>query len=123
MVPNVLNISLPDAMKMEPGFGEAARKDPRVDDVLKVALRLEGLARNCSVHAAGVAISPQPVTELLPLYKTNRDEIVTQFDMNGLEKLGLLKMDFLGLTTLTLIQDALRLIQKRHGRSEEHTSE
>src|ERR1035437_5853008 len=115
MVPNVLNISLPDAMKMEPGFGEAARKDPRVDDVLKVALCLEGLARNCSVHAAGVVISPQPLTELLPLYKTNRDEIVTQFDMNGLDKLGLLKMDFLGLTTLTLIQDALRLIQKRHG--------
>ncbi len=115
MVPNVLNISLPDAMKMEPGFGEAARKDPRVDDVLKVALRLEGLARNCSVHAAGVVISPRPLTELVPLYKTNRDEIVTQFDMNGLEKLGLLKMDFLGLTTLTLIQDALRLIQKRHG--------
>ncbi|MGA2270852.1 MAG: DNA polymerase III subunit alpha [Bryobacteraceae bacterium] len=115
MVPNVLNISLPDAMKMEPGFGEAARKDPRVDEVLKVALRLEGLARNCSVHAAGVVISPQPLTELVPLYKTNRDEIVTQFDMNGLEKLALLKMDFLGLTTLTLIHDALRLIQKRHG--------
>ncbi|MGA2771299.1 MAG: DNA polymerase III subunit alpha [Bryobacteraceae bacterium] len=115
MVPNVLNISLTDAMKQEPGFGEAARKDPRVDDVLKVALRLEGLARNCSVHAAGVVISPQPLTELVPLYKTNRDEIVTQFDMNGLEKLGLLKMDFLGLTTLTLINDALRLIQKRHG--------
>jgi DNA polymerase III alpha subunit len=67
------------------------------------------------VHAAGVVISPQPLTELVPLYKTNRDEIVTQFDMSGLEKLGLLKMDFLGLTTLTLIQDALRLIQKRHG--------
>jgi DNA polymerase-3 subunit alpha len=115
MVPNVLNISLPDAMKQEPGFGEAAKKDPRVDEVLKVALRLEGLARNCSVHAAGVVISPQPLTELVPLYKTNRDEIVTQFDMNGLEKLALLKMDFLGLTTLTLIQDALRLIHKRHG--------
>src|ERR1039457_6945987 len=115
MVPNVLNISLPDAMKMEPGFGEAARKDPRVADVLKVALRLEGLARNCSVHAAGVVISPQPLQELVPLYKTNRDEIVTQFDMNGLDKLQLLKMDFLGLTTLTLIQDAQRLIEKRHG--------
>ena len=83
--------------------------------MLKVALRLEGLARNCSVHAAGVVISPQPLKELVPLYKTNRDEIVTQFDMSGLEKLQLLKMDFLGLTTLTLIQDALRLIQKRHG--------
>ena len=80
-----------------------------------MALRLEGLARNCSVHAAGVVISPQPLKELVPLYKTNRDEIVTQFDMSGLEKLALLKMDFLGLTTLTLIQDALRLIEKRHG--------
>ena len=102
-------------MAQEPGFAELAKKDPRVDDVLEVALRLEGLARNCSVHAAGVVISPQPLKELVPLYKTNRDEIVTQFDMNGLEKLSLLKMDFLGLTTLTLIQDALRLIQKRHG--------
>ena len=55
--------------------------------MLKVALRLEGLARNCSVHAAGVVISPQPLKELVPLYKTNRDEIVTQFDMSGLEKL------------------------------------
>jgi DNA polymerase III subunit alpha len=115
MVPNELNISLEEAMKAEPGFAEAAKKDPRADDVLKVALRLEGLARNCSVHAAGVVISPQPLIELVPLYKTNRDEIVTQFDMNGLDKLQLLKMDFLGLTTLTLIQDALRLIEKRHG--------
>jgi DNA polymerase-3 subunit alpha len=115
LVPNVLNISLTDAMAMEPGFADAAKKDPRIDDVLKVALRLEGLARNCSVHAAGVVISPQPLKELVPLYKTNRDEIVTQFDMNGLDKLALLKMDFLGLTTLTLIQDALRLIKKRHG--------
>jgi len=115
MVPNVLNISLPEAMEQEPGFNEAAKKDSRVDDVLKVALRLEGLSRNCSVHAAGVVISPQPLKELVPLYKTNRDEIVTQFDMSGLEKLSLLKMDFLGLTTLTLIQDALRLIKKRHG--------
>ena len=115
LVPGVLNISLEDAIKTEPGFNEAAAKDPRVADVLAVARRLEGLARNCSVHAAGVVISPQPLQELVPLYKTNRDEIVTQFDMNGLDKLQLLKMDFLGLTTLTLIQDALRLIQKRHG--------
>ena len=114
LVPGVLNITLGDAIEQEPGFAEA-RKDPRIDEVLKVALRLEGLARNCSVHAAGVVISPQPLKELVPLYKTNRDEIVTQFDMSGLDKLSLLKMDFLGLTTLTLIQDALRLIQKRHG--------
>jgi DNA polymerase-3 subunit alpha len=114
MVPGVLNIKLEEAITQEPGFNEAARKDERVADLLQVALRLEGLARNCSVHAAGVVISPQPLQELVPLYKTNRDEIVTQFDMNGLDKLQLLKMDFLGLTTLTLIEDALRLIEKRH---------
>jgi DNA polymerase-3 subunit alpha len=115
MVPATLNIKLKDAIAQEPGFNEAAKKDPKIAEVLEVALRLEGLARNCSVHAAGVVISPQPLKELVPLYKTNRDEIVTQYDMGGLEKLSLLKMDFLGLTTLTLIQDALRLIHKRHG--------
>ncbi len=88
LVPNVLNISLADAIKAGARLRRRrAKKDPRVDDVLKVALRLEGLARNCSVHAAGVVISPQPLKELVPLYKTNRDEIVTQFDMSGLEKL------------------------------------
>jgi len=115
LVPNVLNISLDDAIKTEPGFDELAGKDQRVADILKVARRLEGLARNCSVHAAGVVISPEPLKNLVPLYKTNKDEIVTQYDMNGLEKLSLLKMDFLGLTTLTLIDDALKLIEKRHG--------
>src|SRR2546430_1988204 len=115
MIPSVLNISLQDAMKTEPGMQEAAKKSANGTEMLEVALRLEGLARNCSVHAAGVVISPLPLREIVPLYKTNRDEIVTQFDMGGLEKLQLLKMDFLGLTTLTLIQDAVRLIEKRHG--------
>jgi len=115
LVPNVLNISLSDAIQSEPGFGELQRKDPRVTEILEVAGRLEGLARNCSVHAAGVVISPQPLKELVPLYRTNKEEIVTQFDMSGLEKLQLLKMDFLGLTKLTLIDDALKLIEKRHG--------
>ncbi|MBI3697401.1 MAG: DNA polymerase III subunit alpha, partial [Acidobacteria bacterium] len=71
--------------------------------------------RNASVHAAGVVIAPQPLDELVPLYKTNRDEIVTQYDMNGLEKLQLLKMDFLGLTTLTVVDDALKLIESGRG--------
>ena len=77
-----------------------------------MAQTLEGMARNCSVHAAGVVISPLPLKELVPLYKTNKDEIVTQYDMVGLEKLGLLKMDFLGLTTLDILQDALALIRE-----------
>src|SRR5205085_4318313 len=81
-------------------------------EVLDVACRLEGMARNASVHAAGVVISPTALKELVPLYRTNRDEVVTQYDMSGVEKLGLLKMDFLGLTTLTIIADALKLIEK-----------
>jgi len=115
LVPNVLNIGLQEAIDTEPGFGELARKDPRVQEVLDVALRLEGFARNSSVHAAGVVISPEPLKTLVPLSRTNKEEIVTQYDMNGLDKLQLLKMDFLGLTTLTLIDEALKMIQKRHG--------
>jgi DNA polymerase-3 subunit alpha len=115
MVPNVLNIGLKDSFAAEPGFAEAARKDPRVAEVMEVALRLEGLCRNASVHAAGVVISPEPLKTLVPLYRTNRDEVVTQYDMNGLEKLSLLKMDFLGLTTLTIIDDALKLIEQHRG--------
>ncbi len=115
MVPGVLNIKLKDAIEMEPGFNEAASKDSRVREVLDVAQRIEGMARNASVHAAGVVISPEPLKHLVPLYKTNKEEIVTQYDMKGLEKLGLLKMDFLGLTTLTILDDALKLIEKYRG--------
>ena len=117
LVPPTLNIKLKEAIEQEPGFGDAAKADQRVDDVLEVAQRLEGMARNASVHAAGVVISPQPLKELVPLYKTNKDEIVTQYDMNGLEKLGLLKMDFLGLTTLTIVDEALALIKQGHGKT------
>ena len=115
LVPGVLNIKLKEAIKAEPGFEEAARKDSRVKEVLEVAQRLEGMARNCSMHAAGVVISPLPLKDLVPLYKTNKDEIVTQYDMAGLEKLALLKMDFLGLTTLDIIEDALDLINEHTG--------
>ena len=114
LIPPPLNInSEGGAARSEPGFDEAVRtRNPRVQEVLEAALRLEGMARNSCVHAAGVVISPEPLRELVPLYKTNKDEIVTQYDMMGLEKLGLLKMDFLGLTTLTIIDDALKLIEE-----------
>ncbi len=116
LIPSMpLNIKLKAAREAEPQLDELARKEPRVKEVLEVAERLEGMARNASVHAAGVVISPQPLKELVPLYKTNKDEIVTQYDMVGLEKLGLLKMDFLGLTTLTIISDALKLIERHRG--------
>src|SRR5208283_535400 len=110
-----LNIKLKQARQMEPQLDALARQDPKVKEVLEVAERLEGMSRNASVHAAGVVISPLPLRELVPLYKTNKDEIVTQYDMVGLDKLGLLKMDFLGLTTLTIVSDALKLIDRHRG--------
>jgi DNA polymerase-3 subunit alpha len=110
-----LNIKLEEARRVEPQLNELARKDSRVQEVLDVAQQLEGMARNAGMHAAGVVISPTPLKDLVPLYKTSKDEIVTQYDMVGLEKLGLLKIDFLGLTTLTIIDDTLKLIQKHRG--------
>src|SRR6202021_1672922 len=77
--------------------------------------KLEGLVRNSGVHAAGVVISPRPLTDLVPLHRTKKDEIVTAFDMVAIEKMGLLKMDFLGLTTLTILTDALKLIEQTRG--------
>ena len=114
MVPATLNISLDEALKQSPQL-EAARKDPQVHELIEVALRLEGLARHASTHAAGVVISPRPLTEIVPLYKSNKEEISTQYDMNALERIGLLKMDFLGLTTLTILEDAVMLIQQNRG--------
>lgn len=110
-----LNIKLKQAMEMEPQMGEVAKANPKIQEMLNIAMRLEGMARNSSIHAAGVVISPRPLKELVPLYRTNKDEIITQYDMVGLEKLGLLKMDFLGLTTLTIIADCVKLIQKHRG--------
>jgi len=115
MVPATLNIELEDALKQVPQLEELRKSDPRVKELVEVALRLEGLARHASTHAAGVVISPQPLTEIVPLYKSNKEEITTQYDMNALERIGLLKMDFLGLTTLTVLDDAVRMIQQNRG--------
>ena len=115
LVPNTLGIKLKDAIAQEPGFKELAAKDPRVKEVLDVAQRLEGFARNASVHASAVVIAPVALKTLVPLSRTNKEEIVTQYDMDGIEKMGILKMDFLGLTTLTLIDDAQKMIKRRHG--------
>jgi DNA polymerase-3 subunit alpha len=111
LVPNTLNITLNDAMKQEPRLKEIT-KDPRMTDLMEIALHLEGQVRHASKHAAGVVISQEPLTEYLPLYKTPKDEIITQFDMKGVEKIGLVKFDFLGLRTLTIIDRAVRLINR-----------
>jgi len=112
LVPNRLNITLNDAFKDEPRFGEMQKENEKVAKLLEIALSLEGLPRHCSTHAAGVVISSRPLTQFLPLYKGSNDEVVTQFSMNSVEKLGLLKMDFLGLKTLTVIDHALKLIKQ-----------
>jgi DNA polymerase III subunit alpha len=82
-----------------------------VEKLIEIAARLEGLTRHAGMHAAGVVITPEPVTNYVPLYRTNRDEVVTQYDMRVVEKMGLLKMDFLGLRTLTVIADAIESIR------------
>jgi DNA polymerase-3 subunit alpha len=113
MVPTTLNIKLDDALKESVALQEAYEKDPQVRQLLDTARKLEGLVRNSGVHAAGVVISPRPLIELVPLHKTKNGEIVTAFDMVAIEKMGLLKMDFLGLTTLTILDDALKLIAQK----------
>ncbi|HSC45772.1 MAG TPA: DNA polymerase III subunit alpha [Candidatus Acidoferrum sp.] len=112
MVPTTLGIELKNALEEAPQLKSAVNSDEKLKDLMNVALRLEGLSRHASTHAAGVVISPQPLTELVPIYKTNRDEITTQYDMNALERIGLLKMDFLGLTTLTVLQDAVKMVEQ-----------
>ncbi len=115
MIPTTLNIELEDALKQTPQLESLRKTDDRVKELVEVALRLEGLTRHASTHAAGVVISPQPLTEIVPLYKSNKDEITTQYDMNALERIGLLKMDFLGLTTLTVLHDAVKMVQQNRG--------
>jgi DNA polymerase-3 subunit alpha len=115
MVPNQLNITLDTAIAESPALQQAYESDAQIRELLNTAKKLEGLVRNSGVHAAGVVIAPRPLTELVPLHRTKNDEIVTAFDMVAIEKLGLLKMDFLGLTTLTILDDALKLIEQTRG--------
>ncbi len=112
LVPNSLNITIEDALKVEPQLKALYDGDPKIKDLLGVAMRLEGLSRHASTHAAGVVISPSPLTDYTPLYKNPSDgSIMTQFDMGSIEKIGLLKFDFLGLKTLTVIDKTLRYIK------------
>src|SRR5215217_1935293 len=111
-VPPALDMTLAKALEESPALKEMQQKDERVKELLAVAQRLEGMTRHASVHAAGVVIAPRPLTEFIPLYKSQKDEIVTQWAMKEVERVGLLKMDFLGLSTLTLIQDALDEIKR-----------
>jgi DNA polymerase III subunit alpha len=108
MIPGGPGVTLTDAKKDSPQLAEAIRNDEEVKKIIEIGEKLEGLSRHAGMHAAGVVITPEPVTNYVPLYRTNRDEIVTQFDMRVVEKMGLVKMDFLGLRTLTVIDDAVK---------------
>ena len=111
LIPEVLGISLQEAIDSSPDLAKA-KEEPQGKKLLETALALEGLTRHASTHAAGVVIGDRPLIELVPLYRDPRSgEVVTQFDMNMVERVGLVKFDFLGLRTLTIISDAERLVR------------
>ncbi len=113
MIPPTIGITLDQALKDSPPLQAAYDTDPQMREVIDTALRLEGLVRGAGVHAAGVVIAPRPLTDLVPVVRSKNDEIVTAYDMKAIEKMGLLKMDFLGLTTLTVIDDCLKLLKRK----------
>ena len=112
LIPNTLNITLQQALKQEPALREIQEKDERVRNLISVALSLEGLTRHASTHAAGVVISNKPLSEYLPLYRGQNGEVITQYSMKDVEKIGLIKFDFLGLKTLTVIRKAVEMVRR-----------
>lgn len=115
MIPNELNITIDKALTMNPDLKRAYDSDEQVHHLIDMARKLEGLPRHTSMHAAGVVISSRPVDEFVPLQRAADGTITTQYNMTELEELGLLKMDFLGLRTLTVIQDATNMAERRTG--------
>ena len=115
LVPATLGMTLDKALEESPDLRKAYDGDAQIRELIDTAKKLEGLTRGIGMHAAGVVIAPRPLTELVPVAKTKNDEIVTAYDMKAVEKMGLLKMDFLGLTTLTVIDDCLKLIEQNRG--------
>ena len=112
MIPQELNITIDKALQMNPEFRKVYESDGQVKELIDMSRRLEGLPRHSSMHAAGVVISQKSVDEYVPLSRASDGSVTTQFTMTTLEELGLLKMDFLGLRTLTVIQNAVKLIRK-----------
>ncbi|HVW77343.1 MAG TPA: DNA polymerase III subunit alpha [Alloacidobacterium sp.] len=112
LVPTTIGVTIEQALKDSPPLQEAYDSTPQVRELIDTAKKLEGLVRGAGVHAAGVVIAPRPLTDLVPVVRSKNDEIVTAYDMKAVEKMGLLKMDFLGLTTLTVIDDCLKLIKR-----------
>ena len=117
LVPNELNITLERALKLNPELRQISSSSPTHKNLIEYSQILEGCHRHASTHAAGVVIAPGPLTDYVPLFQnSSTGDVATQVDMNGLEDLGLLKMDFLGLRNLTVINKAIELIEKRHNK-------
>lgn len=112
LIPNDLNIKLSRALEQEPELMEMYKSDKRVTKLIDTAFVLEGLTRHASTHAAGVVISPKPLVNYLPLFKIGDGPITTGYPMGALERIGLLKMDFLGLRTLTVINETTKIIKR-----------
>ena len=110
--PGALHITLAEALKLSKQLADMYREDPRVKKLIDTAMALEGMPRHASTHAAGVVITKLPVYEYVPLAR-NDDAVVCQYVMTTLEELGLLKMDFLGLRNLTVLDDAVKMVQQR----------
>ncbi len=115
LVPPTVGMTLEKALEESPDLRKAYDNDKQVRELIDTAKKLEGLVRGAGVHASAVVIAPRPLTELVPLNRTKNDEIVTAYDMKSVEKMGLLKMDFLGLATLTVITDCVKLIEQSRG--------
>ncbi len=115
MIPGDLGMTLDKALEESPPLKDAYEHDPKVKELIDVSRRLEGTTRHASTHAAGVVISPRPLMELVPLASFKGGDLTTQYDMKGVERIGLLKMDFLGLRTLTLIDNCVKMIEAQTG--------
>ncbi len=114
LIPSTPDMTLEKAIETVPELKQMGESDKRIERLLEYSKTLEGLARHCSTHAAGVVIAPSALTNYVPLFKGSRDEITTQYDMKMVEEIGLLKMDFLGLRTLTVLDDAERMIRENY---------
>ncbi len=115
LIPATVGMTIDKALEDVPDLRKIYDSEPQVRELIDTAKKLEGLVRGSGVHASAVVIAPRPLTELVPVAKTKNDEIVTAYDMVAVEKMGLLKMDFLGLATLTVIVDCLKLIEQNRG--------
>lgn len=114
-IPNMPGMSIQRALKESAEFRHMVAEEPRVSSLVEIAKSVEGISRHCGVHAAGIVISKEPLVDHIPLYRGNEGQAITAFEMGILEKIGLLKMDFLGLSNLTVLARAVENIQRTHG--------